>query len=212
MLGIVSLPLFLGAVFVLNVTPGPDSAFIVGRSVSQGRMAGVLSALGINCGCTIHVMATAFGLSALLAASPSIFLGIKILGAMYLIYLGVMILRQTLKARAASASNEPLPPSRPMSNRRLFTQGFITNLLNPKVILFFLSFFPQFVSAGSEHTTLAFLALGAIFIAMSLIWTVFLALVAGSLSKKVAGNDQLKRWVDRMVGMAFIGLGIKLAS
>ncbi|AMP38945.1 LysE family translocator [Ralstonia solanacearum] len=208
-LGIVNLPFFVLAVFLLNVTPGPDTAYIVGRSVSQGRVAGLMSSLGVSAGCCVHVLAVAFGLTALLAASAVAFTVIKVIGAAYLIYLGGRMLLAPPERddapveRAAAAARRPL--------RALFMQGFLTNVLNPKVVLFFLSFFPQFVDPGARHKAVAFLALGAVFIVMSTAWNSLLAWVAASVTRRVAGKPGIKRWLDRVVGTAFIGLGARLA-
>jgi threonine/homoserine/homoserine lactone efflux protein len=227
MLGITGFPFFLLAVMLLNITPGPDTAYIVARSVSQGRRAGFVSVLGISAGCVVHTMATAFGLTAILAASAAAFTIIKVLGAVYLIYLG---LRMILTKKAAVPPSVPAPASSlpddatgpapaspvslanaPMSLRSLFMQGFWTNVLNPKVVLFFVSFFPQFVSADSPHKTLAFLALGGTFILLSTLWDGFVAWIAGSVTHRMRGRPGFKRWLDRTVGTAFVGLGIRLA-
>jgi threonine/homoserine/homoserine lactone efflux protein len=244
MLGITGFPLFLLAVMLLNVTPGPDTAYIVARSVSQGRRAGFVSVLGISTGCVVHTLATAFGLTAILAASAAAFTVIKVAGAAYLIYLGTrMIFTKKAVAPASgspadsvsasvqapqshrSAANPGVPDETidrtrapqaaladtPKSLRALFTQGFWTNVLNPKVVLFFVSFFPQFVSAGSPHKTLAFLALGGTFIVMSTVWNGFVSWIAGSMTHRMRGRPGFKRWLDRTVGAAFVGLGIRLA-
>ncbi|AEG70576.1 LysE family translocator [Ralstonia solanacearum] len=218
-LGIVNLPLFMLAVFLLNVTPGPDTAYIVGRSVSQGRAAGLISSLGVSAGCCVHVLAVAFGLTALLAASTVAFTVIKVIGAAYLIYLGGrMLLAPPERDDASDSPDAPQARAmedaavrRPRSLRALFTQGFLTNVLNPKVVLFFLSFFPQFVDPGAGHKAVAFLALGAVFIAMSTAWNSLVAWVAASVTRRVAGQPGIKRWLDRVVGTAFIGLGARLA-
>ncbi|KIG02488.1 LysE family translocator [Caballeronia concitans] len=209
MLGITGFAFFLVAVFLLNVTPGPDTAYIVGRSVAQGRGAGIVSALGISAGCVVHTLACAFGLTAILAASATAFTVVKIAGAIYLIYLGVrLIFTKDAPPSDAQASAK----SAPKSLRQLFTQGFVTNVLNPKVVLFFVSFFPQFVAADSQHKTLAFLTLGLVFIAMSTVWNSFVAWIAGSVTARFSGKPGVKRWLDRGVGGAFVGLGIKLAT
>ena len=211
-LGIVNLPLFMLAVFLLNVTPGPDTAYIVGRSVSQGRAAGLLSALGVSAGCCVHVLAVAFGLTALLAASTVAFTVIKVVGAAYLIYLGGrMLLAPPERDDAPVQQAEASAVKRPRPLKSLFMQGFLTNALNPKVVLFFLSFFPQFVDPHAAHKALAFLALGAVFIVMSTIWNSLVAWVAASVTRRVAGKPGIKRWLDRVVGTAFIGLGARLA-
>lgn len=211
MLGIAHFPFFVVAVLLLNATPGPDTAYIVGRSVSQGRGAGLVSALGISLGCCVHSLACAFGLTALLAASATAFTVIKVVGAVYLVYLGVMLL---LKKPAADLRDEAPPPpaAATRSLRALFLQGFWTNVLNPKVVLFFVSFFPQFVSADSAHNTLAFLALGAVFVLMSTGWNSGVAWLAGTITRRVGRNPSLRRWIDRVIGSAFVGLGLKLAT
>ncbi|POR56468.1 RhtB (resistance to homoserine/threonine) family protein [Paraburkholderia eburnea] len=207
MLGITHFGFFLVAVFLLNVTPGPDTAYIVGRSVAQGRSAGLVSALGISAGCCVHALACAFGLTALLAASATAFTVIKLVGACYLVYLGVRLIfaKQTETAPAAA-------PVQPRPLRQLFLSGFWTNVLNPKVVLFFVSFFPQFVTVTSPHKILAFLALGAVFVLMSTVWNSFIAWIAGSVTQRFSGKPGIKKWLDRTVGSAFVGLGVKLAT
>ncbi|CAD6548570.1 Leucine efflux protein [Paraburkholderia hiiakae] len=213
MLGITHFGFFLVAVFLLNVTPGPDTAYIVGRSVAQGRGAGLVSALGISAGCCVHTLACAFGLTALLAASATAFTVIKIVGAIYLVYLGVRLVLTKHEVKPAEGAAQATPPAaaaRPL--RQLFVSGFCTNVLNPKVVLFFVSFFPQFVSPGSEHKALAFLTLGAAFVLMSTVWSSFVAWVAGSVTQRLSGKAGVKKWLDRTVGSAFVGLGLKLAT
>ncbi|NIE61658.1 MULTISPECIES: LysE family translocator [unclassified Burkholderia] len=207
MFGITHFGFFVLAVFLLNVTPGPDTAYIVGRSVAQGRGAGLMSALGISAGCCVHALACAFGLTALLAASAAAFTVIKLVGAAYLIYLGV---RMIIAKQAAEPSGAAAQAAKPL--RQLFMQGFWTNVLNPKVVLFFVSFFPQFVSADSPHKALAFLTLGGVFVAMSTVWTSLVAWVAGSVTARFSGKPGVKKWLDRTVGSAFVGLGLRLAT
>ncbi|WP_454824412.1 LysE family translocator [Paraburkholderia xenovorans] len=210
MFGITHFEFFIVAVFLLNVTPGPDTAYIVGRSVVQGRGAGLMSALGISAGCCVHSLACAFGLTALLAASAAAFTVIKFAGAIYLIYLGVRLI--FAKPAADQAAGEARAAGAPKSLRQLFLQGFWTNVLNPKVVLFFVSFFPQFVALGSDHKALAFLTLGAAFVVMSTLWNSLVAWVAGSVTRRFSGRPLVKQWLDRGVGGAFVGLGIKLAT
>jgi RhtB (resistance to homoserine/threonine) family protein len=211
MLGITHFGFFLVAVFLLNVTPGPDTAYIVGRSVAQGRGAGLMSALGISAGCCVHALACAFGLTALLAASATAFTVIKLVGAAYLIYLVVRMILTKQAAGADAAQAAPRATAvKPL--RQLFLQGFWTNVLNPKVVLFFVSFFPQFVSADSPHKALAFLTLGAVFVVMSMIWNSLVAWVAGSVTQRFSGKPGVRKWLDRTVGSAFVGLGLKLAT
>ena len=210
MFGIVHFEFFIVAVFLLNITPGPDTAYIVGRSVAQGRGAGLMSALGISAGCCIHSLACAFGLTALLAASATAFTVVKFVGAFYLMYLGVRLI--FAKPAPDAPAGETRASSAPKSLRQLFLQGFWTNVLNPKVVLFFVSFFPQFVATGSEHKTFAFLTLGAVFVLMSMVWNSFVAWIAGCVTQRFSGKPAVKRWLDRGVGSAFVGLGIKLAT
>ncbi|WP_250482884.1 LysE family translocator [Caballeronia sp. GaOx3] len=212
MLGITGFAFFLVAVFLLNVTPGPDTAYIVGRSVAQGRGAGIVSALGISAGCIIHTLACAFGLTAILAASATAFTVIKVAGAIYLIYLGVRLIFTKHEHADAARDAQTNEKAAPKSLLQLFAQGFVTNVLNPKVVLFFVSFFPQFVAADSQHKTLAFLTLGIVFIAMSTVWNSFVAWIAGSVTERFASKSGVKKWLDRGVGGAFVGLGIKLAT
>ncbi|KAF3999772.1 LysE family translocator [Glaciimonas immobilis] len=204
--GISSLSLFCLTVLLLNATPGPDTAYIVGRSVAQGRSAGMMSAFGITAGCLIHATLSAFGLTALLAASASSLMLIKLAGGGYLIYLGLkMLLKKgdavTTKANSGAAR----------THSTIFLQALMTNVLNPKVILFFLSFFPLFVKPDSPHKILAFLLLGSIFASLSLCWNSGTALLAGTVSRHASNNPHIKLWLERTVGAAFIALGVKLA-
>ncbi|MGA7814577.1 LysE family translocator [Caballeronia sp.] len=211
MLGITGFTLFVAAVMLLNVTPGPDTAYIVGRSVAQGRGAGVVSALGISAGCVVHTLACAFGLTALLAASATAFTIVKFAGAIYLIYLGVRLLF-VRPSEEAGKTEQASVRSAPKSLRQLFTQGFVTNVLNPKVVLFFVSFFPQFVAADSPNKVVTFLALGSVFVLMSTVWNTFVAWIAGSVTQRFSGKPAVKKWLDRVVGSAFVSLGLKLAT
>ncbi|AJY05055.1 MULTISPECIES: LysE family translocator [Burkholderia] len=210
MFGITHFGFFVLAVFLLNITPGPDTAYIVGRSIAQGRGAGLMSALGISAGACVHTLACAFGLTALLAASAAAFTAIKLAGAAYLIYLGVrMIVAKQGGAPAPAAAAQAIAV-KPL--RQLFMQGFWTNVLNPKVVLFFVSFFPQFVSAGSPHKALAFLALGSVFVVMSTVWSCIVVWIAGGVTQRFSGKPGVKKWLDRTVGSAFVGLGLRLAA
>jgi len=208
--GISDFGLFCLAVFLLNLTPGPDTAYIVGRSVAQGRSAGLVSALGISMGACVHTLASAFGLSALLSASATAFMVVKIAGGLYLVYLGLRIL---LARKNTAEATTGAPAAR--SLRTIFWQAAMTNVLNPKVALFFLSFFPQFVQRDTQHQTLAFLLLGLTFIVMSTIWNSGTAFVAGTLTLRVgagvSSDSRLKKWLERVIGGAFVGLGVKLA-
>ncbi len=221
MLGITHFSLFVLSCIALSVTPGPDSAFIVARSVSAGRTAGVVSTLGIITGCCIHLTATVLGLTAILAASVQAFTIIKWVGAAYLVYLGVrMLFAKSDDATAPSDGSMSGDTSRSeataaagahRSLRRVFLQGLGTNLLNPKVVLFFVAFFPQFVGPEAPNKSLAFLLLGGVFIAISLVWNCSLACAAGMLSRRIGASPRAKRLIDKLVGGVFLGLGVRLA-
>lgn len=214
---IVNLPIFLVSVLALNLTPGPDTALILHRSATQGRRAGIVAVLGITTGCSVHILASAFGLTALLAASANAFLAIKLAGACYLAWLGWKMLRsptgdaavKTPGDSGAPAGRSPLPKRSSM--RRVFATGFLTNVLNPKVALFFLAFFPQFVSPHAHNKLAAFLSLGGIFAAMSTVWCLALALLAVLLKRGVGRRPGLSRIANRLLACAFIGLGVRLA-
>lgn len=204
-LGIVNFGLFCLAVLLLNATPGPDTAYIVGRSIAQGRTAGLISALGISVGCLVHAFASAFGLTAIIATSALAFTIIKLAGGAYLIYLGI---RMALSKPAALVARSTELERRPLLT--IFWQAIVTNVLNPKVVLFFLSFFPQFVHPDAPHKTTSFLLLGAIFVVMSTAWNSGTAFLAGTLARRANRNPRYRLWLERVVGTAFVGLGIKL--
>lgn len=212
MYGITNFGFFIIAVQLLNVTPGPDTAYIVGRSVAQGRRAGLMSAAGISAGCCVHSLACAFGLTAVLAASATAFVVIKFVGAAYLMYLGLRMLLSKQKSEDASDSATNMAKGEPRALLPLFLQGFMTNVVNPKVVLFFVSFFPQFVATGSDSHVMAFLVLGAVFVMMSLTWNCFVAWIAGGVTQRLSGKRGLKACLDRVVGCAFVGLGLRLAA
>ena len=212
MFGTHDLPLFVLSGLLLNITPGADSLFIITRSVTQGARAGAVAALGVSCGCCVHVIAAALGLSALLAASTSAFTVIKLIGAAYLVYMGVSLLRtRPAVALKNEPSDEPADQSAPASSMSaVFAQGFLTNLLNPKVALFFLAFVPQFIDPGAADKTLAFLFLGAVFNLNGLLWCLLLAWFAARVSAIGLGQGAAV-WFNRGVGAIFVFLGLRLA-
>ena len=159
MLGIHEFWLFILSGLLLNITPGPDTAYIIGRSVQMGRRGGAAAALGICAGCLVHVFAAALGLSALLAASSVAFTALKWAGAAYLCFIGVQLL---LSRPGAMVPADAAATGDAISLRQVFWQGALTNVLNPKVALFFLAFLPQFVAADSPHKAAAFVLLGLI--------------------------------------------------
>jgi len=207
MFGTHDLALFIVSGLLLNIAPGPDTFLILGRSTSQGWRAGVATALGIGVGTFVHIFAAAFGLSAILATSAAAFTVVKLAGAAYLLYLGFVTLRAP---KAAPATSDATPMSA-LPLRKIFVQGFLTNVLNPKVALFFLAFVPQFIAQDAVSKPLAFLFLGTVFNFNGMLWANFLALSAAVISTKIKANSTMTTWFNRAVGSIFIGLGIKLA-
>lgn len=208
MLGIHELWLFIVAGLLLNITPGPDTAYILGRSVQMGWRGGAAAALGISAGCLVHVFAAAAGLSALLAASSLAFMVVKWIGAAYLIYTGV----QMLLSRSQSIADDTLATSNAVALRQVFWQGALTNALNPKVALFFLAFLPQFVAADSPHKTLAFLLLGLIFITTGTLWCLGIAAFAAKAAGRIRKSDAALKWINRVLGGMFVYLGCRVAT
>lgn len=208
MFGIHDLALFVVSGLLLNIMPGPDSLLIMLRSGSQGWRAGSAAALGIGTGTMIHVLAAALGLSALLSASAELFTVIKLAGALYLVYLGVSLFRQPAANSTAGAA-VTLPA---LSYGRIYRQGVLTNVLNPKVALFFLAFVPQFIAPDAPDKALAFILLGCIFNLNGMIWCHFLVFSTAYARNKVKLPARIGRWLNRGIGTLFVGLGIKLAS
>ena len=159
MLGTHDLWLFVLSGLLLNITPGPDTLYIIGRSSTQGLRGGAVAALGVGTGALVHICAAALGLSAILAASATAFTVVKIVGAAYLVYVGISLIR----SKSAIESSPTASAAQRSRLRSIFSQGFLTNVLNPKVALFFLAFLPQFVLTDAPSKPLAFLFLGAIF-------------------------------------------------
>jgi threonine/homoserine/homoserine lactone efflux protein len=199
--------LFVLSGFLLNITPGPDTLYIVARSSSQGWRAGAVAALSIGAGTLVHIAAAALGLSAILAASATAFSVVKIVGAAYLLYVGISLIR----AAGKDQSRQGAVIVRAASIREIFVQGFLTNVLNPKVALFFLAFLPQFVAVDATSKPLAFLFLGAIFDVNGTIWNLGMAWSAAKLSSTFGPSVAFKRWFNRCVGSLFIFIGIRLA-
>jgi len=199
--------LFVLSGLLLNITPGPDTLYIVGRSSTQGRRAGAIAALGIGAGTLVHICAAALGLSALLAASATAFTALKIIGAVYLLYVGFGLIRSAGSIHSSAIA----PPVRVAPLRVIFVQGFLTNVLNPKVALFFLAFLPQFVGSEAASKPLAFLFLGAIFDINGTVWNLLVAQVATRISSRLGPGIAVKQWFNRCVGGVFVLVGLRLA-
>lgn len=196
--------LFVFAGLLLNITPGPDMLYVMGRSSTQGWPAGLAAAVGIGAGCFVHILAGAMGVSAVLAASATAFTVLKIVGAIYLCYVGLSM----VLSRAPAAT--PELQMAPVKLSAVFTQGFLTNALNPKVALFFLAFVPQFIAADAPQKWLAFVFLGTVFNVTGTAWNVLVARVAARASSKLR-HSAVAAWLNRCIGAFFVFLGIRLA-
>jgi len=205
--GIHDLWLFIVSGLLLNIAPGPDIAYIVGRSVQLGWRGGAAAALGISAGCLVHVFGCAIGLSALLAASSAAFTVVKWVGAAYLCYVGVTMLLSRAPVPAADASAE----RGAVSLSRVFWQGALTDALNPKVALFFLAFLPQFVAAEAPHKGLAFLLLGLLFISNGTLCCLGIAALSARTAGRVRQSGQAILWINRGLGGMFVYLGARIA-
>ncbi|WP_137888396.1 LysE family translocator [Pseudomonas sp. 2FE] len=202
---IVNFPVFAVAVLALHAIPGPDSLYVMGRSISQGTTAGMLAALGIMGGCIVHTLISAFGFAALLATVPGFFDIIRALGATYLIYQGVKL----ILSKADKTARLDTQPAE-LSKLGVFSEALLTNLLNPKVVLFYLAFFPQFVAADGLHKTAAYLALGGFFAVTAGLWALGLAIVAGKVIGKLDNQGRFTLVFKRAVGTLFAVLGVRL--
>jgi RhtB (resistance to homoserine/threonine) family protein len=204
MFGIFNFEVFLVSAILLNLTPGTDTMYIVSRSISQGRMAGIYSALGISAGIVVHTILAAFGLSVILTQSAFLFNLIKIVGALYLAYLGIRMLISKNSVKEQQSLTK-------LSNKKIFLQGLVTNVTNPKVALFFLAFLPQFIhtNAGvSSH--IPFIILGLTFTLTGGIWCLITAYFSSMATNKLRGNSKVSTVLNRLTGIVFIAMGIKL--
>ena len=203
--GIDNFEAFIVAGILLNLTPGSDTIYILARSIGQGKKAGYYSVFGIVSGAVIHTIFASLGLSAILATSAIAYNVVKWLGVSYLVYLGVKILLDK-----KSVFNLDTNVYRSQSLKRIYHQGFITNLLNPKVALFYLSFLPQFVSAENTYGALPFLILGLTFMTTGTIWCLFLAYASSFLTQTLRSNSVISKILQKISGFIFICLGVKL--
>ncbi|MFI5240011.1 MAG: LysE family translocator [Gemmatimonadales bacterium] len=198
-----SLLLFMAAGLALNITPGPDMLYVAARSTSEGRAAGIVSSLGIATGTLFHITAVALGLSALLAAVPIAYTTVRIAGASYLVYLGV-------RALASRSANGPRSIERaPLG--AIFRQGMLTNMLNPKVALFFLAFLPQFVDPSRGSAAMQIVILGLIFDTSGTVVNTIVALATSGAADRVRVNSRLGEILHKFTGVVFIGLGVRIA-
>lgn len=199
-----SFTLFLAAAIPLILAPGPDTLYVLSRAIGQGRRYGVLSAFGVGTGLWVHITAAAVGLSALLRTSALAFAVVRYVGAVYLIYLGIQALRshRSLHAQAAGEAAPPL---------RIFAQATATNVLNPKVALFFLAFLPQFVDPARGSVPLQIVQLGAAYDALGIAWLAAVAAASGTLGALMLRNPRVARAQRWVTGGVMLALGLRLA-
>jgi RhtB (resistance to homoserine/threonine) family protein len=197
---------FIIAGVLLNLTPGADTMYILTRSISQGRKAGIYSVYGIVTGAMVHTLFAAFGLSVILSTSATIFAMIKYAGVIYLMYLGIKMISD--KSNIFEEKNLNF---KERSLFRIYRQGMLTNLLNPKVALFYLSFLPQFIRLDNPYGPLPFLILGFTFITTGTIWCMFLAYSSSFMTKTLRNNTKTGKYLQKLSGVIFIILGLKLA-
>jgi len=198
------LALFIGVSWALIIAPGPDMLYVITRGMAHGRRAGMLSAIGVVCGILVHTTAAAFGLSLLIQTSALAFLVVKSMGAAYLLYLGFKTWREKsmfqLQTSASSAKSSAL-----------FWQGVLSNVLNPKIAIFFLAFLPQFVDKGSSYITLQMVILGVTFAGFGLCFLLIVGYSSGTIGKWLIARPRYAQFFQRLAGGILIGLGIRLA-
>jgi len=204
-LGIENFWVFLSAGILLNLTPGQDTLFIIGQSISQGQKAGILSALGIGTGSIVHTVAAAMGLSAIITSSAVMFQVIKYLGAAYLVFLGIHAI---ISQRELKISKEGFSSSNLLA---VYKKGILTNILNPKVAIFYLSFLPQFINPDFPAVYISFIVLGCVFTVTGTLWCLVIAIFSAFFSKSFQENPKTSIWLHRISGSMFIGLGLNVA-
>jgi threonine/homoserine/homoserine lactone efflux protein len=201
-----SLGLYVLASLALIATPGQDMLYVITRSLAQGRFAGVCSAIGVCIGILVHTALAAVGLGAILHASEALFLILKFVGAAYLIYLGVRLLFSRGGLDTSSGSTSKLSPL------ALVRQGVMSNVTNPKIVLFFFAFLPQFVDPASAHPTRDLVFLGVLYALLALPVKVGVGLAAGSLSERILRTPSALTWINRASGFVLVALGLRLAA
>lgn len=193
--------LFIIASFILWVTPGQDTIYIIARSISQGRMAGIVSALGIGTGAFAHAILASAGVSLIILTSPFLFMLVKVLGGGYLLYLGIKSLTSKAKENGVLSLEEA-------KLEKIYSQGVITNILNPKVALFFIAFLPQFLSHNSSSPDLIFL--GLTFVLGGTLWCLLVACCASTFASKLGRNNAVQEWFSKLSGFIYVGLGLNI--
>jgi threonine/homoserine/homoserine lactone efflux protein len=201
--------LYLVAAVVLILMPGPDSLLVLSRSMFGGRRAGWITAAGTMVGNVTHAALAAAGVSAVIAASPALFDGLRLAGAGYLAWLGAKALRDAARAWRSGAGS-PLPAVAPATGRRAFAHAFLTNLLNPKVILFYLAFVPQFVAPAHGAVALQTFTLGMVLALLGVAYHLALAALAAGAARRVVGSPRFRAALDGVAGLLFLGFAVRL--
>ena len=196
--------LFVAVSWALIISPGPDMIYVITRGMTHGRRAGMLSAIGVVCGILVHTTAAAFGLTLLLQTSAFAFLFVKVMGAAYLLYLGINAWRDKSAFRLQTS-----PPV--MKPSALFWQGVLSNVLNPKIAIFFLAFLPQFVDRCSSHVALQMVILGITFACFGLCFLLVVGFSSGTIGRWLTARPHYAQFFQRLAGGILIGLGIRLA-
>lgn len=194
---------FLGASMALTIAPGPDNIFVMTQGIARGRRAAIITALGMCSGISVHTIAAALGISALFYSSLLAFNLVKYAGALYLLYLAVNTIRQHSAVTLSRIDEQP--------SAALFRRGFIMNVLNPKVALFFLAFLPQFITPGSLHFPLQMLLLGGIFMTQAVVIFSIIGWFSGSIGRLIVSRPRLARQFDWLTAAVFALLGLRLA-
>jgi len=205
-MGVENFLTFIIAATIFAITPGLDIMFILNKSIGQGKKAGIYATLGINTGVLVHTVFAALGLSLIIARSVLAFSVLKYLGAAYLIYLGITRLISKEALFNTEVINKPAS-----TNKQNYISGLINNVLNPKVALFVLAFFPQFIRRESIHSPIPFIVLGVTYAIIGIVCLLVLTLFASTFSKKLADNPNASNWLNKFSGVTFILMGLKVA-
>ncbi len=207
MFGVINYEAFLLAGILLNLTPGADTLYIISRSMSNGKKAGIISALGIGTGSLVHTTFAALGLSIILSQSQLVFDTVKYLGAAYLVFLGIQMILSKGGLKIKDIQNN----INKTSMGKIYFSAVLTNVLNPKVALFYLAFLPQFIDQSYSNQFISFIVLGVTFTTTGTLWCFVIASFSSLFLRKIKENPKIKTWMDRVSGLIFISLGIKLA-
>ena len=206
MTGIIHFKTFILTGILLNVTPGNDTIFILSRSMAQGKKAGFMSVLGISTRSLIHTTMAAFGLSIIIAKSILVFNIIKYAGAAYLIYIGYKMLTDKRQLTTGEYFSD-----KTIDLKKIYRDGVLTNVLNPKMAMFFIAFLPQFIDVNSKNTVLPFIILGVVFTITGTIWCLILANYSSMIFSKLKKNRKMSNYINKACGAVLVGLGIKKA-